>query len=386
MRLINEKELFMHSKLLSFFIGILFALNPVFAANNNSQIYLDKVNHPDDMLNYWSPEAINQAKSLQSSMLSDLVKEQTIYRQYPAKIVSSNGAPPTLSISSLGEPLNPDDNSMSSIKTSENNATLNPKVIGTLHMDFTSSRLVPESANKVYPYLTIGKLYFTIPHQGNFTCSASVLTNRIIVTAGHCVHSGLGGKNGFYKNFMFIPAYYKGQAPVGRWYGSYVAVHAKWADGGGIIPNEADYGMIELKDRQVGGDYKQISQYTGHLGYRTESLDRNHAHLLGYPSNLDSGQQMHQISGETGRTVTAKNVEYGSDMREGSDGSPWVQNFGEQGEGEDPGPNAGINQMLGVVSYFYEDPNKMAEGGSGLDNRFLTLLNKMCGHKVGNCA
>lgn len=375
----------MHSKLLSFFIGILLALNSAFAEKNNSHIYLEKVNHADDMLKYWTPEKINQAKSLQSSKLSYLVKEQTTYPQNPAKIVSSNGVPPTLSISSLEEQLNPPGNSKGSIKTAKHNTASNPKVVGTLHMDFTSSRLVPESANTVYPYLTIGKLYFTIPHQGNFTCSASVLNNRIIITAGHCVHSGLDGKNGFYKNFMFIPAYHKGKAPVGRWYGRYVAVHAHWANGGGIIPNEADFGMIELKDRHVDGVYKQISQYTGHLGYRTESLDRNHAHLLGYPNNLDSGQQMHQVSGETGRTVTAKNVEYGSDMREGSDGSPWVQNFGEQGEGEVPGPNAGINQILGVVSYFYEDPNKMAEGGSGLDNRFLTLLNKMCGHKVGNC-
>ncbi len=371
------------------FMLILLVSNFVFAAENSSQIYLEKINHPDDALNYWTPEKIYQAKPLQSSTLRDRAKTQTPHSEYSAKVQSCDGALPTSSIAGLEEQLNPATSFMAAMSrdtnTANNVVASNPAVIGTLNMYFTSSQLVPESANTVYPYLTIGKLYFTIPNQGNFTCSASVLQKRIIFTAEHCIHSGLNGKNGFYKNFMFIPAYHKGKAPVGRWYGNYVAVHAEWANGGGIIPNEADFGMIELKDSNANGINKKISAYTGHLGYRTESLDRNHAHLIGYACNLDSGQKMHQVTGETGRTVAAKNVEYGSDMRNGSDGSPWVQNFGEQGEGEKPGQNPGINQILGVVSYFYEDPNKMAEGGSGLDNRFLTLINKVCAHKTGNC-
>ena len=48
---------------------------------------------------------------------------------------------------------------------------------------FTSSRLVPESADESYPYSTVGKLFFAIPGQGDFYCSAAVIRNRVIATA-----------------------------------------------------------------------------------------------------------------------------------------------------------------------------------------------------------
>lgn len=195
------------------------------------------------------------------------------------------------------------------------NENINDVMMQTVGSYYSSSRLILKTANVVYPYSTVGKLFFTIPQQGDFYCSASVINYRVVLT------------------------YHKGQAPVGRWFGDYVAVHAEWLNGGDTIPNEADYGMIELKGHVVvDGTKKQIAAYTGHLGYRTESLNCNQAHFLGYASNLDSGQQMHQVTGETGRTIAAKNVEYGSDTRNGSEGSPWVQNFCEQGEGEDPDP------------------------------------------------
>ena len=379
-------------KLISFSILMLLCFNSAFSVETSSQIYISNPNHQPDFTNYWSSEKIMGAKPLKFSRLNESMVEPASFSQESTKRISMSGAPPKTSITSLTEQLIPVKTlikpKLQCTEAKEKMASISSDILtetDTLNIYFTSSRLVPESAHKYYPYLTIGKLYFTIPNKGNFTCSASVLSNRIIITAGHCVHDGLNGKNGFYKNFMFVPAYRKGEAPVGRWFGNYAAVHAQWANGDGILPNDSDYGMIELKDRRINGIEKSISEFTGYLGYRTNSLQHNHAHLLGYACNLDAGQQMHQVISEAGRTVAAKNVEYGSDMRGGSDGSPWIQNFGLQGKKEEPGSTSGINQILGVVSYYYEDSNKMVEGGSGLDNRFLTLLNKMCKHKPGNC-
>src|SRR4051812_5649301 len=58
---------------------------------------------------------------------------------------------------------------------------------GSANLDFARSRITPQTANKQPPYKGVGKLYFTEPGVGNFQCSASVISNRLVVTAGHCV-------------------------------------------------------------------------------------------------------------------------------------------------------------------------------------------------------
>ena len=53
----------------------------------------------------------------------------------------------------------------------------------------------PVPSPTLYPYRTCGKLFFS---QGgsDFAGSASVVARNIILTAGHCVHSGPGGSCG----------------------------------------------------------------------------------------------------------------------------------------------------------------------------------------------
>src|SRR6185295_7919630 len=154
---------------------------------------------------------------------------------------------------------------------------------GTLNAQFSSTRVFPDSATTAYPYLTVGKLFFTIQGQGNFICSGSVIRRRVILTAGHCVHNGNGSVSGYYTNFMFVPAYRSGNAPAGTWDWQYVNTTATWFSGGATFPNAADYAMIEPRD--IGSNV--IGNVTGFLGYQTLKLSPNHAHLLGYPANLD---------------------------------------------------------------------------------------------------
>lgn len=255
---------------------------------------------------------------------------------------------------------------------------------GTLNFNFSSSRLVPLSADLSYPYSTVGKLFFTTP-KGDFVCSASVLRPRVVLTAGHCVHSGSGGASGFYANFKFIPAYRDGVAPYKTWNWTYVIVTGTWAFGGGSVPNAADYAMIEVQDNSFGDTVRSIGSITGWLGWQTLSLAPNHAHLLGYPCNFDRCEKMHQVTAQSARNVEPNNVEYGSDMLGGSSGGPWVQNFGEFAMGQTGGNNAGLNRVIGVTSYLYFDNKLMAEGASIPDNRFVNILNSICAHRPGNC-
>jgi V8-like Glu-specific endopeptidase len=257
-----------------------------------------------------------------------------------------------------------------------------PNNAGTLNAHFSSTRLVPTTANTAYPYRTVGKLFFS-DGVGNFVCSASVISYRVVVTAGHCVHRGSGGAAGFYRNFLFVPALKNGVAPFGTWNWAFVTVTGTWAAGGGTVPNAADYAMFEFGDRATLPN--RIGSVTGFLGWRTLSLSQNHTTMLGYPCNFDSCQQLHQVSAGAFRNTSPNNVEYGSDARGGSSGGPWIQNFGTASVGQFGGNNPGLNRVVGVTSYGYVSPDPKVQGASVPDSRWVQLWNVVCAHRVGNC-
>ena len=186
---------------------------------------------------------------------------------------------------------------------------------------FTSQRLIPADADLEYPYSTAGVFFFTIPGEGDFYCSGAVLRKRIVITAGGCVHQGSGGNNGFYEDFLFVPAYRDGDAPLGVWEWAAVTVSAPWSQSNGRLPNAADWALVEMADQTFDGEELRIGDVTGTVGYATRRLRPNHATILAYPSNFDQGEWMHQVSAKDFRATApaaTNNVEYGSDMRAGS--------------------------------------------------------------------
>jgi V8-like Glu-specific endopeptidase len=228
-------------------------------------------------------------------------------------------------------------------------------------------------------------VFFTEPGVGNFVCSASVIQRRFVLTAGHCVHQGSGGASGFFTNFLFVPAYRDGVAPFKAWQPVYVITTSAWATGSGVVPNAADYAMFEMQDEDFDTVTYRIGEVTGWLGWQTQSLIPNHAHLLGYPASFDSGAKMHQVTAGSFRSVAPLNVEYGSDMTGGSSGGPWVQNFGAKAVGQLGGLNPGRNRVVGVTSYGYISSDPKIQGSSIPDDRFVTLFNTTCAYRVGNC-
>ncbi len=248
---------------------------------------------------------------------------------------------------------------------------------GRTGLDFSSTRLVPEDARVVWPYLPVGKLFFS--HRGDdFICSAAVINRRVVLTAGHCVHSP---GSGFHSNFSFVPAYHEGNAPVGTWNWSYVAVTGEWANGNGDVPNAADFAMLTVHDK--GGS--AIGQVTGWLGWITRNLWPNSVHMLGYPANLDRGRQMHQITTSSSDCCFTDNAVFGSDMGGGSSGGPWVQNFGIKAKGQKGGRNKKVNRVVGVTSWGYTSKKLKAQGSSIPGSSFVAIWNMACGNASGNC-
>ena len=162
--------------------------------------------------NYWTADRILNAEPLDTpeptaSLTELLAAGKSIEGTLGKTSVAEDGAPPSTDLpdADFGEPIYALDETNNVLTEPAFDAL--PSDVGTGGSFFSSSRLIPIDARLTYPYLAAGKLFFTIPGQGDFICSGAVLRPRIVLTAGHCVHSGSNGANGFFTNFQFIPAY-----------------------------------------------------------------------------------------------------------------------------------------------------------------------------------
>ena len=261
---------------------------------------------------------------------------------------------------------------------------------GTAALDFTRSRITPQTANKAAPYKAVGKLFFTIPGQGNFQCSASTIANRLIVTAAHCMY---GAGVGFYTNWAFIPGYdgskstLAAQRPFGTWTWSRGQISQTWINTGGTLPNNGDFGILELADQSFGGAPLPVWKKSGKLTVAIGHLFDTAVTMLGYPCNFDSCNIMQRVDSSDhrpGSSAAGNNAyEYGSDMTGGSSGGPWVENFGT---GPAPTGNwATRNAVVAVTSYGYNDPAVLVQGASQFNSEFQTILTASCNARAGNC-
>lgn len=335
---------------------------------------------------YWTAERFKAAKPLPlPAAKAGEVKQELAPPQPTGKPESSDAQAPSVQAKPRELRLYKHE------KNSALGGEVEPQANGTFSAPYTSTRVFPIftgssasfSADRAYPYRTIGKLFFSIDGSP-YVCSASVIQRRVVATAGHCVHSGNSG--GFHDNFVFAPSFRDGVAPYKSWNWQYVITTGAWASGGGGVPNAADYAMIEFADQAMttGGPLTKLGNVTGWLGWQTVSLNANHTSKLGYPCNLDSCQKMQNVASNSYRATSPNNVEYGSDARGGSSGGPWVQNFAVMATGGGTGSNAAQNRLVGITSYGYISTDPKVQGASIPDSRWVQIWNLICA-RSGNC-
>jgi V8-like Glu-specific endopeptidase len=335
---------------------------------------------------YWTAERFRAAKPLPLPRVApDAVKEQQEAARADTKPQFSNGSAPAQAV-------RPPVKRLFTPLQHYTDEVIEPGAAGTFGAHYTSTRVFPTftgsqapfSADRTYPYTTVGKLFFSI-NGAPYVCSASVIQRRVVSTAGHCVHSGTA--SGFYSNWVFVPAFRDGTAPFLSWNWRFVTVTPTWASGGGTVPNAADYAMIEFGDQPLstGAPPSKLGNVTGWLGWQTVSLSSNHTSKLGYPCNLDNCQKMQDVMSNAFRNTNPNNVEYGSDAGGGSSGGPWVQNFQVLAAGGGTGQNTGSNRVVGVTSYGYTSADPKVLGASIPDNRWVQLWNTICA-RAGNCS
>ncbi|MGB4069698.1 MAG: hypothetical protein WBK08_16850 [Nitrospira sp.] len=334
-----------------------------------------------EALAYWTPERLANAQPMLPKVSEKASAAPEAAAQGGGTSVSLPGKRPTVAVGAesavrLYDP--------AQVKIQAEAGGVEPQAVGTGGVPYTSARVNQPGLETIFPNRTVGKLFFTKTTGGNFVCSASVIRQRIVLTAGHCVHLGSGGSAGFHKNFLFVPAFRDGSAPLGTFTARLAGATSLWMTSGGVVPNLADFGMLEINDRGT----TKIGAITGLLGVRTSSLSRNHTTKLGYPCNIDNCMKMQQVTSQNRSTTfepAPNNVEYGSNAREGSSGGPWVMNYGIQGKG---GLTSNLNAIVGVTSYGYVSTDIHLQGSSIPDSRaggFIPLLNSMCARRAGNC-
>ena len=335
---------------------------------------------------YWTPERLATARPVDlRADLNELASEPL--EAATGAVVSAEGARPAIAVAPNNGNflLNP-----ATVPAYEEEGVTSgedePGAYGTSLRRYSNTRNVPfaASTDNAYPHRTIGKWFFTRPGVGNFVCSASVIQRRIVATAGHCLHPGNGNPNSWYINRVFVPSYRTGAAPFGLWTANRCSVTATWFNGGGGVPNAADYGMCDMNDR-LGS---RIGIITGWLGWRTLSLASNHAHIFGYPGNLDNGLYMNQNSAGAGPFNGNNTYIYGSPQRGGVSGGPYIQNYGIAPACSSgcTASLAGRNQVIGVASYIPVSTFPHYVGASVLDSRWVAVWNAVCAFRAGNCA
>jgi glutamyl endopeptidase len=169
------------------------------------------------------------------------------------------------------------------------------------------------NATADYPYSAIAEISFDDERGRQFGCTGWFISKDTIATAGHCVHQGEGGVDGFYDpaTYRIWPGRNGAATPFGKCGARRLYTVTGWSVDGKV---SSDYGAIKL-DCNKGKE-------TGWFGYfyTDKSLANRAIGIFGYPCD----KPLHQMWGMNGSvaSATATSVKYTIDTFGCQSGSP----------------------------------------------------------------
>lgn len=328
---------------------------------------------------YWTPERFRAAVPLMPSYTGPRLHPGAASPGHaPKPVVVPGHAPTVIADDSVAQML---------FQPAPRQQNAAPRLSGTSGLPYTTNRLFAVGTNefKAYPYAVSGQLFFSI-NGSPFLCSGSVVRERIVATAGHCVSDGNGN---FYSNWVFVPAEKSGAAPYHAWTANSATVTNNWHFGGGGVPNIQDDAVLVMGDQQLMGGVHRIGEIVGTLGYEYNAPLPSAITQVGYPCNLDSCSWP-EATASSLYGGPSNNFVWGSAQLGGSSGGPEIQDFGQSPSGI-PGEAFGGNVLVSVTSFGYTDASVQEQGGSVLGapgqfggGTFGDLLNVVCAGS-GNC-
>lgn len=314
------------------------------------------------VLAYWTAERMAAAKPMPLPALDAAARTAPDGYRSPVEalgpaVLAHSGAPGDEPIEELIDPLD---------------LGAPPTEAGVYPFSYTSYQLYPINLYKRHlPYMQTGKLFFSVPGQGNFVCSgASINSSNLAVvwTAGHCVHTpGVG----FHTNVLFAPARANGNNHKGVFTAFQLFTLNGWSnlgqfewDLGAIVANRGGLAPIDL-----------IGNKVGFLGYASNVARQQHFHALGYPAAPPFGGEKQQVCAAAwatddqpsgGASAGPDTVGIGCDSTGGTSGGPWIVDLSKLG--------GATNVIHGVNSYRYGGGPPNSERlyspyhGTGADN------------------
>ncbi len=214
-----------------------------------------------------------------------------------------------------------------------------------------------------YPFRTIGKVFFT-SNGMNYVCSASVMGNNAVWTAGHCVYDPNTGT--WHSNWVFVPAYSDGYAPYGQWY-----ARELWALNGWIYNASFAY---DIGSAVLWANGNTIANTVGWLGWMANGPRGVYITSFGYPAAYPfNGQRMAWCQDYTWQdySFSPPTNGMGCNMTGGSSGGPWLYQYVYN--------STNGNYVNGVNSYKYNnDPNSMYSPyfGDGAINLYNAVIGR----------
>lgn len=187
------------------------------------------------------------------------------------------------------------------------------------------------SAQKIYPHKWVGRLSFSTAG-GTSYCSATAISNNVMVTAAHCLYDSTS--NVWYSNWVFTPGYRNGNAPYGTFPALQCWVLTSWVNlaGGYSINGWAphDVGVCKMGNNSAG---VTLNAAVGWMGRSWNQPYVRHYHDLGYPFR-DYNLNALPNAGQYLRTCVAESFQQagevrgmGCDLGPGISGGPWMTGY-----------------------------------------------------------
>jgi hypothetical protein len=173
---------------------------------------------------------------------------------------------------------------------------------------------------------TAGKLFYYNPYNGrDYVCSGSVINSRyknLVITAGHCIHGGAG--SGFYREFVFAPAYFNGpNSYYGIWHYETARTFNSWINGSDWSHDQA---FLSFQPRNG----QELVNVAGGNGLVTgNSRTQSNTRIWGWPAGAPyTGELPYYCEGTTSAyAFSSTDSSLYCDMTGGASGGPWLKDI-----------------------------------------------------------
>ncbi|MGH8879571.1 MAG: trypsin-like serine peptidase [Stackebrandtia sp.] len=217
------------------------------------------------------------------------------------------------------------------------------------------------SARKVRKSKTIGKVFFKTRSGIDMVCSGAAVNSKaknMVMTAGHCVHSGPG--KGWHKNWIFVPGYGPGNTARN---GIYPATRLVALRGWIKKENFNDDVALALVKPGRGTNTKLVRKVGGY-GTQFGRSYRRTMTAIGYSQLGFKGDKQKHCRKMTHRRRGTGQIEMRCRvLTPGASGGPWVKGKVAAGKGFVNGINSNVNKRRHPTvirsSYFGKDVYRM---------------------------